>query len=250
MRLRIVTLNVNAGFDFTRRRFVLPALREALRGVDADVVLLQEVLGRHAGHARRHADWPEQPQHAFLADTRWLHHAYGLNAVFDEGEQGNAVLSRFPIHDVRNHDVSVIGHEPRGLLHVQMQVSGSVVHVICVHLGLLESHRRHQMQLLGELIEETIPVDAPLIVAGDFNDWRGRGHARMERAGLVEAFQAQTGRLARTFPARRPVLAVDRIYYRNADVRSTATLSSRPWSHLSDHAALFAELALSDLHAQ
>lgn len=250
MKLRILTLNVNAGFDFTRRRFVLPALRDALHGVDADVVLLQEVLGRHAGHARRHAQWPDQPQHAFLADTRWLHHAYHLNAVFDEGEQGNAILSRFPIHDVRNHDVSIIGHEPRGLLHVQIQVPGTAVHVVCVHLGLLESHRRHQLHLLGELIEAGIPADLPLIVAGDFNDWRGRGHARMERAGLAEAFHAQTGRLARTFPARRPVLSVDRIYFRNARVHAAETLSSRPWSHLSDHVALFAELALSDLHPQ
>ena len=36
-----------------------------------------------------------------------------------------------------NHDVSIAGHEPRGLLHALLRVPGQAhVHVICVHLGL------------------------------------------------------------------------------------------------------------------
>jgi endonuclease/exonuclease/phosphatase family metal-dependent hydrolase len=87
-----------------------------------------------------------------------------------------------------------------------------------------------------------------LVVAGDFNDWRGHGHRLLQQSGLQEAFHVHTGRLARTFPSRQPLLPLDRIYFRNATVCSARVLSSRPWSHLSDHAGLVAELALSQLH--
>ena len=50
------------------------------------------------------------------------------------------------------------------------------------------------------------------------------------------------GQSARTFPARYPVLQLDRIYVRNARVHSPVVLPRRPWSHLSDHAPLAAEI--------
>ena len=248
--VRILTLNVNAGFDLTRRRFLLPELRDAVHAVGADIVLLQEVLGRHAGHARRHPRWPAQPQHEYLAHTIWPHHAYGRNAIFREGEQGNALLSRFAISAVENRDVSIPGHEPRGLLHARLDLPEGALHVICTHLGLLESHRRQQLHSLRTIVEQHVPGDASLIVAGDFNDWRARGHDMLLDAGLREAFHVAHGKLARTFPARRPILPLDRIYFRNATVCSARVLSSRPWSHLSDHAGLFAELALTQLHSK
>ena len=244
--IRILSLNANAGFDLSRRRFVLPSLREAVRAVDADVVFLQEVLGEHAGHARRRAAWPQAAQHEYLAETLWPHHAYGRNAILAEWHQGNALLSRFEIIEHRNHDVSIPGHEPRGLLHgvLHLPRDGMQVHAISVHLGLREAHRRQQIALLCRMVESEIPADAPLIVAGDFNDWRKRGHAALQRAGLREAFEDANGELARTVPARLPLLPLDRIYLRNARARKVGVLSARPWSHLSDHAALFAEHSL------
>jgi endonuclease/exonuclease/phosphatase family metal-dependent hydrolase len=126
-----------------------------------------------------------------------------------------------------------------------LQVPGQhEVHAICVHLGLSENHRQQQLGLLCELLEQ-VPADAPVIVAGDFNDWRQRACAVLEqRAGLREAFAHTQGRLARTFPARWPLLALDRIYVRNAQMQDAQTLSTRPWSHLSDHLPLAVELLL------
>lgn len=243
-RIRILSLNANMGFDLSRRRFVLPALREAVRSVGADVVFLQEVLGKHNGHARRHAAWPQIAQHEYLAEALWPHHAYGRNAVLAEGHQGNALLSKFAIVENENRDISIPGHEPRGLLHglLHLPRGHAPVHVINVHLGLREAHRQRQITLLCHMLETEIPAHAPVIVAGDFNDWRARGHAAMKRAGLREAFEETGGRLARTFPARWPVLPLDRIYLRNAHASNIGVLSARPWSHLSDHAALFAEI--------
>ncbi|HCD9087674.1 EEP domain-containing protein, partial [Pseudomonas aeruginosa] len=47
---------------------------------------------------------------------------------------------------------------------------------------------------------------------------------------------------ARSFPARWPVLPLDRIYLRNARGRQPRILSRRPWSHLSDHLPLAVEV--------
>jgi len=240
----VLSLNINMGLDIRRRRFVLPELRDAIRSVGADIVLLQEVLGEHAGHARRHAGWPSQPQHEYLAETLWPHHAYGRNAVFTEGHQGNAVLSRFPISSQQNHDVSIVGHEPRGLLHALLDVPGlrSPLHVISVHLGLRESHRQFQVAALSELVSRGIPRDAPLLVAGDFNDWRLRGHALLLSSGVHEAFESAHGQLARTFPAQLPLLPLDRMYLRNLRTAELEVLASSPWNRLSDHAGLHASL--------
>lgn len=242
--LNVLTLNAHMGFSTSRRRFVLPALREAIREVSADLVFLQEVHGAHAQHARRHADWPIEPQYEFLADSIWTQHAYGRNAVYPHGHHGNALLSKFAILRHRNRDVSVHGHEQRGLLHCVLDVPGASrdLHAVCVHLGLRDSHRRQQLDLLCHLLQEDVPADAPVIVAGDFNDWRKRGHRLLAACGLEEAFVAADGRLARTFPSRHPVLPLDRIYLRGARARDPRVLKARPWSHLSDHAPLLARI--------
>ncbi len=138
------------------------------------------------------------------------------------------------------------GHEARGLLHciLDLPQEPAGLHAICVHLGLRESHRRQQLQLLGALIEEHVPEAAPLVVAGDFNDWRMRGHRELERWGLEEVFVCANGSPARTYPARWPLLRLDRIYARNARGHQALVLPARPWSHLSDHAPLAAEFEL------
>ncbi|NZA27005.1 endonuclease/exonuclease/phosphatase family protein [Luteimonas sp. SJ-92] len=250
--LNLLTANIHMGFSAGRRRFVLPELRQAIRTVSADIVFLQEVQGAHERHAERHADWPEVPHYEFLADELWPQFAYGRNAVYPHGHHGNALLSKFPILRHVNRDVSIAGAEGRGLLHCVLDLPGSdtPIHAICAHLGLRDAHRRRQLELLCAIVSTEIPADAPLIVAGDFNDWRRRGHPRLERCGLREAHLETHGRLARTFPARWPLLPLDRIYVRNVRVQEAAVLSTPPWSHLSDHATLAASVRLTAPYRQ
>ena len=247
MTLRVLTVNTHKGFAFLGRRFVLSDLREAVRAVGADLVFLQEVQGAHAGNSISVVGWPDAPHYEYLADALWPEFAYGRNAVYPHGHHGNAVLSKFPIVAYENRDVSVDGHESRGLLHCRLRLPGHQLdlHAICVHLGLRESHRRHQLALLSEVIRDHVPAAAPLIVAGDFNDWAAQAHRILEEsAGLREVFVHSNGRSARTFPASFPLLSLDRIYVRNTRAHTPLPLSRRPWSRLSDHAPLAAEISL------
>lgn len=244
--LRILTLNLHKGFSSSlRKKFILHDLRDAIRAISADIVFLQEVVGDHREHSTRYEQWPREAQYEFLADTIWHSYAYGRNAVYPAGHHGNALLSKFPILRYRNEDVSVSGSERRGMLHAVLAVPdrASELHAICVHLGLRESHRRRQVAMLGDYVNSEIGTATPLVVAGDFNDWRGRAHdPLMQGAGLKEVFVEAQGRAARSFPARCPLLRLDRIYVRHMRSEGAAVLSERPWSHLSDHAALTVKL--------
>lgn len=238
-RLRVLTLNLHKGFSAMGRRDVLRDMRVAVRQVDADVVFLQEVVGEpgDTGHS----------QYEFLADSIWDDHAYGRNAVSPQGHHGNAVLSRYPITQWRNHDISVPDREPRGLLHCSVAVpgAGQVLQAFCVHLGLREAERRRQLHRLAELLTPLYATGEPMVVAGDFNDWLHLGHHHLLSETALQEVHAQArGRLARTFPARWPVLALDRIYVAQATRQRPLLLPNQPWARLSDHAPLAAEIVL------
>lgn len=247
MNLTVLTVNTHKGFTFFNRRFILHELREAVREVAPDIVFLQEVLGEHQLHASRVAQWPTTSHYEFMADSIWEDFAYGRNAVYPHGHHGNALLSKFPILRYDNLDVSVGTQEKRGMLHCVLQPAGEgpPIHAISVHLGLRESHRREQLALMRTLIDEQIPAGEPLVIAGDFNDWALHAHRELAQVtGLKEVFFDAHGRCARTFPARMPILRLDRIYVRNARKVRPRLLPAKPWNRLSDHAPLAAEIEI------
>lgn len=242
--LRILTVNTHKGFTTFNRKFMLHELRDAVRLVSADLVFLQEVQGKHQSWSERHAGvWPEQPQYEFLADEIWQDYAYGRNAVYQQGHHGNALLSKYPIKSWDNWDISLNGIEKRGLLHCQIDAqNGQTVHAICVHLSLREPHRQIQLQQLCEHVN-SIPSNETVIVAGDFNDWRQKSQGILKhKAGMQEVFTEAHGKPPRTFPALFPMLRLDRIYVRGAETHMPIVLASKPWSKLSDHAPLLAEV--------
>lgn len=236
----MLTVNIHKGFDVLNSRFVLHGLREAVRAVQSDVVFLQEVDG--GSGARRAAALGAQ--YEYLADEIWPDHAYGRNAVAEGMDHGNAVLSRFPVLRSHNHDISLPAVEPRGLLHCELALPDGLptLHVMCVHLGLRESHRRHQLARVCETVQHEVPADAPLVVAGDFNDWRGRADEQLATVGLREVFMQAHGHHARSFPARWPLLRLDRIYVRGMVSALPVPMPRRPWAQLSDHAPVAAEI--------
>lgn len=240
----MLSYNIHKGFSVGNKSFVLNGIRTALRSVNADLVFLQEVLGEHTRHARRIKEWPSVSQFEFLADSLWPHHAYGKNAVYDEGHHGNAILSKYPIVEWSNHNISTNPFEQRGFLHtvIKLPGHGSTIHCVCVHLGLTGGGRRIQVGKITERIESAVPHHAPLVLAGDFNDWSIRATRVFESGlGAEEVFKRARGRHAATFPIGFPLLSLDRIYYRGLLPLDTRVLEGKPWSRLSDHLALWAE---------
>ncbi len=260
MKLRIATWNIHKGVSALGKRPRVHGIKQALGGIGAEVVFLQEVQGRHDLLALKHASWPSQAQHEFLA-SEVQHAAYGMNAVYDHGHHGNALLSSYPIASAHNHDVSDHAFESRGILHCVLTLGTLAVHCYVVHLGLFAGSRLRQTDALIEAVQATAPADAPVLIAGDFNDWSNAlSDALRDRLGVAEVFDehlpssrfgAYLRRLAgrgpkqapaRTFPAGMPFLKLDRIYVRGFRVLSARVLHGASWARLSDHAPIVAEL--------
>ena len=242
--LRVVTLNIHKGLSHFNRRMVIHELRDGLRSLDPDLVFLQEVQGLNQRYTLRFNACPPVPQHEFIAGEEWKH-VYGCNAVYDHGHHGNAILSRFPFLSFENTDVSDHRYERRGLLHSVVSVPGwrRNLHCVCVHLSLHEGGRNRQLEAISGRLEELASRDVPMIVAGDFNDWRHRASAILERRlGMTEVSVAHHGRAQATFPSMLPLLRLDRIYVRGFRVASSRVHRGKPWSMLSDHLAVSAEL--------
>ena len=93
-------------------------------------------------------------------------------------------------------------------------------------------------------IERLVPHDAPVIIAGDFNDWTRRASQHLIRSlDVVEVFETYGHGPARSFPAMLPVLHLDRIYVRGFRVKLAHVHRGQNWARISDHAALSALLA-------
>ena len=272
MKIRVATYNIHKGVSSFRSTPRVLALKKAIVMFDADVVFLQEVQGRHDRYQARygekqrspHHHWPEKAQHEFFAGES-LHAAYGMNAVYDHGHHGNALLSCYPIANQHNHDVSDHAYEQRGILHCVLDTPAGQVHCYVVHLGLFEGSRRRQTDALINCVKESAADDEPVIIAGDFNDWRNTlSDCLRLKLGVVEVFDELEGRgsrigdmvrnvagrerrlvPARTFPAALPWFRLDRMYVRGFKVEHAEVLHGPQWARLSDHAPIVANLQLA-----
>ena len=271
MKIRVATYNIHKGVSAIRGLPRVHALKQAIALFDAEVVCLQEVQGRHDRNAAQFGlesqgqkNWPQAAQHEFFAGESH-HSAYGMNAVYDHGHHGNALLSSYPIASMFNLDVSDHAYEQRGILHCVLKTLVGDVHCYVVHLGLFEAGRGRQADALIDAVLTSAPSAARVIIAGDFNDWRNQLGARLrDKLGVVEVFDhiksgmglgdmlrtlARRKALlnpllspARTFPAALPWFRLDRIYVRGFSVESAQVLHGTVWGKLSDHAPIVATL--------
>jgi endonuclease/exonuclease/phosphatase family metal-dependent hydrolase len=245
--IRILTYNIHKGFGIASFLFVLHKIRDAIEKTDVDLIFLQETQGAHAKHAINVGNWPSQSQCEFIAENNWKHCVYGKNALYRHGHHGNGIISKFPFTEWENISVSKHKRASRSLLHAVIKIPRikTRVHVVCIHFALFKTEREKQLTTLCTRILEHVPFDEPLIIAGDFNDWRGHAERFLEtELGLKEAFKVKNGNHAKTFPAWSPKLAVDRIYFRNINLIDCQRLKGKPWQSLSDHLPLYAEFLL------
>jgi endonuclease/exonuclease/phosphatase family metal-dependent hydrolase len=239
--VRVATYNIHKGVQGVgpRRRLEIHNLGHAVEQLDADIVCLQEVRKVHRREQRHFAHWPDLPQAEFLAPEGY-EVVYRTNAFTRHGEHGNALLSRWPVLSHQHEDISDHRFEQRGLLHVELLVHERVVHVLVVHLGLIRGSRARQVAQLQRFIEREVPADAPLLMAGDFNDWGGQ----TERALGDSHFRSFKGPRQATFPARMPLVQLDYVFARGLTPKAVHVPQGRNWWRMSDHLPMIADFEM------
>lgn len=231
MQLTVGSYNVHrcVGAD---RKCNPERIAQVIAELDVDVLALQEVdWGYHESGA---------DQIAYLAEATGMHAIAGPTMTRDGGHYGNALLTRDATTAVRHVDLSVAGKEPRGAIDADLVVNGRSVRVVVTHLGL----RRFERALQVEQILRSVKCASPgslTIVAGDLNEWRRNDHS-------LQALHLRFGRSrVRTFPARRPLFAFDRILVEPREaLRSFAAHDSALARVASDHLPVRAVIEVGD----
>lgn len=270
MKLRVATYNIHKGVMGLRKRSRIHDVRLALHSIDADIVFLQEVQDRNERLAKKFGH-TNGTQLDYLCTGSYLHRAYGMNAVYPHGHHGNAIVSRHAIGRYLNHDISDHMLEKRGMLHavshIETRLRGALdIHLINTHFGLIKRSRVRQAAFLVDFVKSEIEGDAPLIIAGDFNDWqRGVDDMLQSELDVIEVASEfnralaaprlfdrlmpwrETRRkpVARTYPSVLPWLMLDRIYVRGFRVKDVSVPKGVEWAQRSDHMPLIADLEVA-----
>lgn len=246
MDLRIMSYNIHRAIGVDRL-FRPERIARIITRYDADIVLLQEV---DVGVPRsRRLDLGE----TLATMTGYPHHAMGLNVELKEGMYGNATLSRFPIVETRNIDLTIERNKARGCLYTAVSLPGrgpraGELPLFNLHLGLSFRERPRQLGLVVRSPEfKRLDDDDPCIIAGDFNDLRKRLAPMLtEILGFACATNRHKGyQNARlTYPSFSPTSGLDKIFCRGMKVVRARTCRARLTKVASDHLPVIADLRL------
>jgi endonuclease/exonuclease/phosphatase family metal-dependent hydrolase len=237
MKVRLVSYNIHKGVG-ADGRYDLARIAEIVRHYDPHVVCLQEVLWCPPVDGCK-----AQPKELF--DAVGLPHAVvALNCRRPQGTYGQMTLSKFPIVEHENIDLSLVLQKPRASLYTKLRLPHAPLHVFNTHLGLAGWERLLQMRDLVEETPEIAPEREAAVFAGDMNDWRHRLFPSvLARAGWRAAVGDKDDPGHSTFPSRMPVAALDKIFFRGAVRTAHAHPSRLALARVaSDHLPLVAEL--------
>ena len=208
MRIRLVSYNIHKGLSPLGIKKTLHQIKKLLEEQELDLIFLQEIGSRFVPPS---VNQRFSHQLEYLADQKWPHFSYGRNSVYQSGDHGNAILSRWPIIESTNVDLTLSAFEKRGLLHARIDLGQEKdLNLFCTHLNLLEKHRQIQF---GKILEHIKSKDFPYILCGDFNDWRTNLFNPKNQISIKEIHFELYGFFAKTFPSLYPMLPLDRIYY-------------------------------------
>jgi endonuclease/exonuclease/phosphatase family metal-dependent hydrolase len=232
--VRVATYNIHRarGLDGRTR---ISRIAAVLATIDADIVALQEVVGASPMRPGQAAELGAALAMGWvMATTR-----HQRTALF-----GNVVLSRFPIRQHLQYDLTWKTCEPRGCQRVDVALDDHTLHFYNVHLGTSLLERRNQAARLATLVHDR-RVIGPKIVLGDFNEW-ARGLATDVLGQRLQSVDLRTHlRRRRTYPGFFPILHLDHIYFEGqVEVLRVALPQDRMAKMASDHLPLVADLRI------
>jgi endonuclease/exonuclease/phosphatase family metal-dependent hydrolase len=227
----VASYNMRKAIGSDRRRRPERIL-DVLCEIDADVVALQEA-------DRRFGTRSSALPLAMIAERTPYVPVPFTNRPNGLGWHGNALLVRRGIEVMHRNPLHLPTLEPRGAVMADLRIGRLVVRVIGMHLDLSGLLRRRQAHAILATIAAQ-PVQLPVVMMGDFNEWRRTGGCLTDFA-LHHDFAA-TGL---SFHARRPVARLDRIVVsRDLQVDDAGTHSSLRARIASDHLPVWARLSL------
>ena len=230
--LTVASYNIHGGVG-ADGHCVPKRIVEVLRETGADVVALQEVESRSTGFDML----------AFLADELQMQGVTGPTLLADDGDYGNGLLTRFPACNIQRIDLSVPHREPRGAIDTEIDIAGTRLRVIATHLGLRPAERRHQVQRLLAIFEHDRAL--PTVFMGDVNEWFLAGRPLRWLHRHFKSTPAPA-----SFPARLPLLALDRIWVKPRAMLLSVKRHDSPLARLaSDHLPVVARIAAAPLAA-
>lgn len=204
----------------------MDAIAAELQAMRADVIALQEVDVR-----TRRSGFVDEP--AVLAAALGFHYVFAASIKWDDGDYGLAVLSRWPLTEVRRHrlDTTAAG-EPRIVLEVAVCADGRTLRLFNHHADRRVASREAGFAELRGIVQAT--VGQGILVLGDFNE---RADAPGVR-GLIDAGLVDLG------AERNGFADTGRIDYLLADSPLARLMSTaRVWpTDKSDHDAVPADL--------
>ena len=229
--MRIATYNVHKcrGLDGRVRP---ERIAKVIAALDADAIALQEIFAEQA---------------EYLATELKYAFCFGENRKIGKKLYGNATLSRLPLGEIRNYDLTHGGRERRGVLRSDLELDrGRVLHLFNVHLGTAFLERRYQgRELIGPRVLAQLGLTGPRVIAGDFNEWTRGLCTDLMSAQFAAADLKRFSRSARTYPGILPMMSLDHVYFdKTMELKSLALFRSRAAVIASDHLPLMAEFKL------
>jgi endonuclease/exonuclease/phosphatase family metal-dependent hydrolase len=233
--LKIATYNIHKCVGIDRRRSV-DRIARVIREIDPHVIALQEVVSETVDGSHR----ADRDQARALADRLGMTLVMGPAIENHRYVYGNVVLTRLPVREHENFNISCDRREPRACMRVDLEVPGGLFHLYNTHFGTSYAERCEQSRNLvrSEILSASHP-EHPQVLVGDFNDWFQGTPSRM----LGDHLYDLTRKIRPTYPSGMPLLRLDRIYV-NHHVRGRRVAAhTSPLARVaSDHVPIVAEV--------
>jgi endonuclease/exonuclease/phosphatase family metal-dependent hydrolase len=236
--MRIVTYNIHKARGMDGRTSI-KRIGNVLAELQADIIALQEVFSV--------CDSVEG-QVETLASELGLNATFGCTRQHNGRPYGNAILTRWPILQSEDMDITWQHRERRGCIRADLKTPRGTLHIFNIHMGTSYFERRHQVRSLLSSRQLHDDLDGPRVLVGDFNEWIKGLTTRM----LKEKFESLNLELhvrrRRSYPGLLPLMHLDHIYFeRPLRIEKAELIRTRLSKIASDHLPLVATFSWEDV---